>query len=306
MLSCVENTPFEMEYSEMEIVLNKTVQRKPSILLADFSVSYDMRIKDLRIGVSFATSKEEVKSAKHIAWVQHVGYPHYEMSIKDVPFDAPCYAAVCAVTNKKDTLWSDIVVAEISNFDIENSTLNGHKFVDLGLPSGTLWAECNVGASNPKEEGDLFAWGEVKPKEDDTWETYKYCNGTDHTITKYNHSETYGEAPDNLYTLTEEDDAAHVLWGEGWRIPSAQQYQELIEFCNIFPELKGFRILGTNGNEIFLPGRTWYWTNSQLFMGNSSYPNMAYAWWQNSDYKVSGCTRCKNNKIRPVCKGEEK
>ncbi len=64
-------------------------------------------------------------------------------------------------------------------------TAESHEWVDLGLPSGTLWATCNVGASSPEEYGDYFAWGETEPKTTYFWSTYKYCQGTETTMTKY-------------------------------------------------------------------------------------------------------------------------
>ncbi len=57
--------------------------------------------------------------------------------------------------------------------------INGHEYVDLGLPSGTLWATCNVGASSPEEFGDYFAWGEITPKVIYYWDTYKYISDSD-------------------------------------------------------------------------------------------------------------------------------
>ena len=69
---------------------------------------------------------------------------------------------------------------------------DNHEYVDLGLPSGTLWATCNVGANSPEQYGDYFAWGETAPKEVYTWETYKWCNGTWDSLTKYNFQNYYG------------------------------------------------------------------------------------------------------------------
>ena len=69
---------------------------------------------------------------------------------------------------------------------------NGHKYVDLDLPSGTLWATCNVGASKPEEYGDYFAWGETTPKSTYDWSTYKWCRGSRETLTKYNTKSSYG------------------------------------------------------------------------------------------------------------------
>lgn len=61
-----------------------------------------------------------------------------------------------------------------SNSDGADGVIGGHEYVDLGLPSGTLWATYNVGATSPYEKGDYFAWGEVEPREDFSWENYKF------------------------------------------------------------------------------------------------------------------------------------
>ena len=67
----------------------------------------------------------------------------------------------------------------------QGNSINGHEYVDLGLPSGLLWATCNVGATKPEERGDYFAWGETTPKETYSWDNYKWCKGTGTTFTKY-------------------------------------------------------------------------------------------------------------------------
>ena len=94
---------------------------------------------------------------------------------------------------------------------------NGHDYVDLGL--SIKWATCNVGASSPEEYGDYFAWGETEPKSIYDWSTYKYCNGSETTLTKYNYSNIYGTV-DNKTTLEMSDDAARANWGGGWRMPT--------------------------------------------------------------------------------------
>ena len=88
-----------------------------------------------------------------------------------------------------------------------------HEYVDLGLPSGTLWATCNVGATAPEEYGDYFAWGETtgynSGKTTFNWSTYKYCNGDYDKLTKYCNKSSSGTV-DNKTTLDPEDDVAHV------------------------------------------------------------------------------------------------
>ena len=134
----------------------------------------------------------------------------------------------------------------------------GHEYVDLGLPSGTLWATCNVGASSPGEYGDYFAWGETKPKSDYSWSTYKYCKGTKDTMTKYCTSSSYGTV-DNKTELEPSDDAATANWGSEWQMPSEEQCDELINSSyttTTWTTLSGgaWKITSkSNGNSIFLP-----------------------------------------------------
>lgn len=131
-----------------------------------------------------------------------------------------------------------------------------HEYVDLGLPSGTLWATCNIGATSPEQYGDYFAWGETVPKEDYTWETYLWCNGAYKSMTKYCTKGSYGTV-DHKIKLDPEDDAATVNWGPSWCMPSVGQIKELMEKCSIQWTTtngeNGLLVIGTNGNTMFLP-----------------------------------------------------
>ncbi|MDE7413519.1 MAG: T9SS type A sorting domain-containing protein [Muribaculaceae bacterium] len=133
--------------------------------------------------------------------------------------------------------------------------IGGHEYVDLGLPSGTLWATYNVGASSPYEKGQYFAWGEVEPREDFSWESYKFF-------------EDYVDDPVNgPYVVIEniggdisgtEYDAARHQWGSGWRLPNEQERYELRMLCwhnGVSEEngVRGVRIYGPNEHSIFLP-----------------------------------------------------
>ena len=103
-----------------------------------------------------------------------------------------------------------------------------HEYVDLGLPSGTLWATTNVGAEKPEDYGLYFAWGETTGYTGDTndgylfdWASYKWCNGDYNQLTKYCYdiSSGYNGFTDTLTELEPEDDAAYVNWGPDWRMP---------------------------------------------------------------------------------------
>ena len=141
-----------------------------------------------------------------------------------------------------------------------------HEYVDLGLPSGTLWATMNIGANSPEEYGDYFAWGETEPKEVYDWETYKWCNGSYGTLTKYctNSFGGYNGFTDGKTELDPEDDAAYINWGPSWRMPTYEQQQELAEQCTwtwtTRLGVNGQLVTGPNGNTIFLPaaGCDWY------------------------------------------------
>ena len=97
-----------------------------------------------------------------------------------------------------------------------------HEYVDLGLPSGTLWATCNVGADNPEDFGDYFAWGETEPKDFYDWENYKYGNCVDGFYELYKY---YSD--DSLTVLEPCDDAVRANWGNEWRMPTMEEYDAL-------------------------------------------------------------------------------
>lgn len=138
-----------------------------------------------------------------------------------------------------------------------------YEYVDLGLPSGTLWATFNLGAATPEERGDLFAWGETEPNAGLGKENYKYGNGRWHEfrLTKYCSDPRYGENgyTDTLTVLQPEDDAATVNWGDGWCMPTVAQYRELIDNTTRTYQYgtKGVLLTASNGNSIFFPAWSW-------------------------------------------------
>ncbi len=134
--------------------------------------------------------------------------------------------------------------------------------VDLGLPSGKIWATCNVGASSPEEYGDYFAWGETWTKNTFDWSAYQYCNGTSNTLTKYCNNSNYGYNgyTDNLTTLQLVDDVAHATgsgWYIDWHIPTYNEWNELYQYTTQTMTTRngvnGLLFTANNGNSIFLP-----------------------------------------------------
>ena len=194
-------------------------------------------------------------------------------------------------------------------------------FVDLGLPSGTLWATCNIGAYCPEDYGDYFAWGEtlgyLDGKSVFNWITYKWCNGTYDTQNKYSADSNSGFV-DNKKELDCEDDAAYVQWGEVWRTPSSDQLVELFNssyiesgwtMINGIPGMKITR--KKNGNSLFLPAGYckdhqssvvmasggYYWSRSLCI----EYPSLANArHFDSTGISMGYYSRCQGFCVRPV------
>ena len=117
-----------------------------------------------------------------------------------------------------------LLVTVFASCTNNNSNCN---VVDLGLPSGVKWATCNVGAVNPWNRGNYYAWGEIQTKDDYRYETYKFCKAA--SITKYcNDAESgYNGFTDNLTTLLPKDDAATAVFGSDYSMPTIADWEEL-------------------------------------------------------------------------------
>ena len=171
-------------------------------------------------------------------------------------------------------------------------TSNGQiEYVDLGLPSGTLWANMNVGATQESDSGFYYQWGDtVTRKADFSWKNYKWCNGTQQHMTKYCTDSTFGKK-DGKVKLEPDDDAASSyaqthkvpFWDAKWHIPTADEFAELIEKCKWTWTSGGYQVTGPNGKSIFLPaagmegrpllGTGNYWTSTLC----DDFPCYAYA-----------------------------
>lgn len=161
------------------------------------------------------------------------------------------YIAVSRISNKE-------FYGEVKSFTTTENPTSEPEAVDLGL--SIKWANMNVGASNPEGYGDYFAWGELEPKDYYDWSTYKWSVGNSYsTFTKYcdNPDQGYEGFTDNKTTLDLEDDAAHVIWGNNWRMPTNEEWTELREQCTwewtTQNGINGRLVTGPNGNSIFLP-----------------------------------------------------
>lgn len=197
--------------------------------------------------------------------------------------------------------------------------INGHEYVDLGLPSGILWAACNVGADTPEDYGDYFAWGETEPKERYDWKSYRYGNFRHdrYELNKYCTDLWYGldGFVDSLSLLEAADDVAKANWGGGWRTPTIEEWEELfLNTTGVWSSLngvKGWLVTSSNGKELFLPAAGYYWDdvfNADLGLYwsasvNKEFPYRAWGFHFNCDssHLCGSSDRNRGQSVRAVC-----
>ena len=177
------------------------------------------------------------------------------------------------------------------------------QYIDLGLPSGTLWADRNIGATEPEEYGDFYAWGETEPKEEYIWYNYKWGEKS----TKYNDK-------DGKTVLEPEDDVVYLKTKGKSHIPTKEQMRELLDNTisknQTINGVKGILYKSkVNGNNIFLPfagdcdhymgGNLWsnYWSSS-LDLSNHHNAHKLYNSHKTSD--IFTTTRCEGFSVRGV------
>ena len=204
---------------------------------------------------------------------------------------------------------------EMSFTTLDNGS-NDHEYVNLGLPSGTLWATCNVGADSPEEYGDYFAWGETQPKDTYSVSTYQYCNGSYYTLTKYCNNPEFGYYgfTDDLTTLLPEDDAATANWGSDWRMPTEEEWQELYNNTTSTwttqNGVNGRLFTASNGSSLFLPAACIRVGSSLKYVGNGFYwsssfytdtPYLAFGFhFQSEGHNMLFYYRTFGQSVRPV------
>ena len=214
------------------------------------------------------------------------------------------------IYDKNHVLLGSDTVRVSSNFAVQ--------WVDLGLPSGLLWAPHNVGAVSPEDYGDYFAWAEMRPKILCNWGTYTYCcYGVYDQLTKYCNNPGFGcdDYFDTLTILQPGDDAATANWRGGARTPTKEEWDELLN--NTTSQwttengVAGLRLTARNGQSIFLPAAGYrtdatindegihgmYWASSML----SVYPYNAWYMYFDANYKrMHNDYRSNGHLVRPV------
>ena len=201
------------------------------------------------------------------------------------------------VLEKTETINNDIVK---SYYRCPNS--NHPHMIDLGLPSGTLWACCNVGAKAPEEYGGYYAWGETKTKSKYDQSTYAHVDGT---------GGFYKNLGRNIAVSIY--DTATANWGTPWQMPTRIQFEELkektISVWTALNGVKGYKFTGSNGGTIFLPAAScWdlgnvgsygdYWSSTPY---DYEYQATALCFNSYDVYAVCGRYRSRGFSVRPVC-----
>lgn len=207
----------------------------------------------------------------------------------------------------------------ILTLKVTEQTAPSYEAVDLGLPSGTKWANMNVGATTETDFGNFFAWGEIAPKSGYSWATYLWGDASNNSLTKYCTDSSYGKDgfTDGLTMLELADDVAHVNMGGDWRMPTREEFQELIDnTTNAWVTdykgsgVNGFTFTG-NGHTIFLPAagyndgtdltevgtRGYYWSSSLHYSLTHQGRNFVFS---SSGIKPSNRGRYRGLSVRAV------
>ena len=156
--------------------------------------------------------------------------------------------------------------------------------IDLGLPSGTKWACCNMGASTPESYGSYYAWGETEEKTEFTAGNYSYCSAEDTNgdgkCDRYDNVSEFQQLGENIAGTNY--DVAHIKWGASWTLPSIEQIEELVMNCSrewiTQNGVSGYRFQGPNQSTIFLPAASYYVDDLEPHQGFSGY------YWSSNPY----------------------
>lgn len=266
------------QYSPMQYPLPFNNKENVKPILADKKLSEALKILETNISAlvtevldneetSAAAIRKLAESAGTVDGSGNIGYQqaagtHYISDAGSV------HNATVILDSKINTLQETINNLQSTIDSLQQSSI---EWVDLGLPSRTLWAKCNVGAKNETDYGSYFQWGDImnKTNADCSWKNYKYGDVSSTTLTKYNNS-------DNKTTLDPEDDAVTQIMGSNWRVPTKANFQELLD--NTRQEwienyngsgVNGYKFTSTtNSNSIFIPASGYRYDSSFSYQGN--------------------------------------
>ena len=206
-------------------------------------------------GICWSTNAEPTINDDHTTAGNGTGT--FSSNINDLSENTTYYVRAYA-TNEKGTNYGE--VKSFKTLGPSTGTIDGHDYIDLGLPSGLKWATCNIGANTPEEYGDYYAWAEIVTKD-----TYDFMNNTSFTLQI---SDIAGN---------EEYDAATANWSKSWRMPRLEDFTELNMYCSweftSSNGVVGYIVTGPNGNQIFLPA-----SGFRLFDEHNGTESVGYYW----------------------------
>lgn len=278
-----------------------------------------INFSSITLGVCWSSTNNDPTIKDFTASTQQMdAESKYKVAMTGLETITSCYYRAYVKTDE------DVYYGEVKSFVVGQKS-----YVNLGLPSGTLWATCNLGAATPEEYGDYFAWGETVPKAKYSWSTYKYSKGSYSSLTKYCNDIYYGYKKhyDAINILDKSDDAAYKSWGGNWRMPTSEELRELMDPNNCqwiwyesgnneFNGVAGYRVqskmTGYTENYIFLPAAGMV-TNSKVenegetcrYWSDSIYDDYPAGAWSfvldSNDYNIRGESRFIGQSVRPVC-----
>ena len=222
-------------------------------------------------GICWSTSQNPTINNSHTTDGNGTG--SYNSNLSNLTPNTTYYVRAYA-TNSAGTVYGD--ERFFTTLEEDGGVINGHKYVDLGLPSGLKWATCNVGADFLEDYGDYFAWGETTTKAGYTEE-----NSLTSRLTI---SELQSQGIiDGDHNLTPSYDAARANWGGSWRMPTEAEQRELIYNCTLEwttqNGVNGCKVTGPNGNSIFLPTAGYRYGSSLINAGEYGY------YWSSTPYE---------------------
>ena len=307
-----ENTTFSNREGKIEIAqkngsLKHTITVKQAGRIAVTSVELNMASLQMREGDTetlVATVKPDNATDKTVTWSSS------DVSIASV--DAS--GKVTAIKEGSATITAKAGDKTAScSVIIENTPVI--EAIDLGL--SVKWATCNLGAEQPEDYGEYYAWGETETKSSYSWTTYKFGTNSSGPFSKYNTRISYGTVDDKI-VLEPGDDVARVKLGGGWRIPTDAEWTELRTKCTWTRTtqngVNGYKFTASNGNSIFLPaagcrddtdlraaGSDGYYWSSSLATDIPSYARGVFFY--PSDVSWYNFLRCYGQSVRPVTDG---
>ena len=266
-----------IEASKVEIT-NETIERGFDYIKINVEYDYPVELEAVTL---YLSEKEDLSGARNYSC--KIEGKTFSVEVKDLKEGTRYYYQY----EYDNGYGKSTVYGEEKSF---NTLINGHDWVNLGLSSGLKWATCNVGANNPEDYGDYYAWGETTTKSEYTEEN----------------SLTYGLSISELqsqgiidgdHNLTPSHDAATANWGGTWRLPTKAEMVELKNNCTwewtVQGGRNGYKVTGPNGNNIFLPAAGYRYGSSLYPAGENGFywssapidTDSGYAWYL---YFVSG------------------